>query len=114
MLRHHDEAGVLQQVDVEDALIDRAVPQHLHDRAQSGRHRLRVGQFRYVGRAPEGLERPDAAAHEVTNDGGDQAARQRFGSRPTDSTPSVVSNTASALTGPDGKCRARGTARGGA
>ncbi len=89
--------------------------------------------------AAERFQRPHAASDQIRDDGHDQALRQpvaAFGFRSsrarchfaprvrgvhfaprvrgTGSTPSDVSSTASALTGPLGKSRARGTAPGGA
>ena len=113
MLGNHDEAGILQQIHVEHALVDRAVAEHLDGRPQIRRHRTLVEQFGYFSRTPECLEGTYTAADEITDHRGDQAPREPSLPCP-DSTPSEVRSTASALTGPVGKLAARGTARGGA
>ncbi len=45
VVRDDDEPGVLQQVGVEHALVDRAVPEHLDDGPQLWRHQSRVQQL---------------------------------------------------------------------
>ena len=113
MLGDDLEADVPEEVGVDDALIDRAVAEYLHRRAQFGRHQPGVGKVSGFGRPSERLQRPDPAADEVPT----TAAIRPRGSPPVSSAASMpieVSRTASALTGPVGNSAARGTARGGA
>ena len=114
VVRDDDEPGVLQQVGVRARTGPPSSRRAPRRRAATPATPSRIHSSVDLGGTPERFECAHAAANEVA----DHRRRSSAATDPSaswpDSTPSDVSRTASALTGPVGNRRARGTARGGA